>query len=566
LTVHGQGNTVLNVNDQTITDTGTYAVTSASVTRTTLTAVQNFTPEVFTLTYDGLTALTINGGSAANTFDVLGTNLGTAYTVNAGAGNFLDVGNAAGTLDDILGPVTINGTDNVANGQITEDFGISDVNSGTGHTYTLSAVPSISPTANQLARSGSAPITYTGIGEWQMTCAIGFADTFNIDSLANNYLTRIYGGGTLDTFNVSPIAQDLDGITGILDLRPYPGQTAEENSSVTVNDQAHTGARNWLYDDGALEAYPSVGSASHGMQIELNGFGGPDGAFDNVVVNAGSGGNTFTVVDTPWVVPVAINAGTGVNTLVGPNVTNNWNVTGANAGTLDSSVSYSSVASLVGGTGVDVFSIADGGSVSSINGGGAPAGQGDWLDYSAFSSAITVNLATGSATNVNGGAAGAVTNIQDVHAGNGGSTLTGNAQGNILVGGTGIDTITGGTGRSLLIGDGGADQITGGSTSGGDILIGGTTSYDNVTSANITALMAILAEWQSADSYNTRFTAINTGTIPGGYELNYGSTVFDDGAANILNGAASGLALDWFFVGNQDQLINLVAGEHVNNT
>ena len=74
---------------------------------------------------------------------------------------------------------------------------------------------------------------------------------------------------------------------------------------------------------------------------------------------------------------------------------------------------------------------------------------------------------------MNGGAAGAVTNIQDVHAGNGGSSLTGDSQGNILVGGAGADTITGGTGRSLLIGDQGADQITGGSTSGGDILIGG---------------------------------------------------------------------------------------------
>ncbi len=152
-----------------------------------------------------------------------------------------------------------------------------------------------------------------------------------------------------------------------------------------------------------------------------------------------------------------------------------------------------------------------------------------------------------------------------MHAGDGGSTLIGDAQGNILVGGAGADTITGGTGRSLLIGGAGADQVTGGSISGGDILIAGTTSYDSDTDANFIALMAILEEWQSADSYNTRFAEINAGTIPGGYSLNYGTTVQNDGSVNVLTGAAWAEALDWFFAGARDTLVNQVSGEHVNN-
>ena len=56
---------------------------------------------------------------------------------------------------------------------------------------------------------------------------------------------------------------------------------------------------------------------------------------------------------------------------------------------------------------------------------------------------------------------------------------------------------------SILIGDKGADSVTGGS--GGDILIGDSTSFDTMTAANITALMGILAEWVSPDSYATRF-------------------------------------------------------------
>src|SRR5262249_20256230 len=158
---------------------------------------------------------------------------------------------------------------------------------------------------------------------------------------------------------------------------------------------------------------------------------------------------------------------------------------------------------LVGGTGLDVFKLLSGGTVASLNGGGAPPGMGDWLDYSAFLTPVVVNLATGAATNVKGGAAGGVASIPNVHGGNGGNTLTGNAQGNILIGGSAANTITGGSGRSLLIADKGVSNITGGSggsANGGDILIGGSTTFDPMTAAHEAALMAILAEWQSADS------------------------------------------------------------------
>src|SRR5205823_634475 len=114
--------------------------------------------------------------------------------------------------------------------------------------------------------------------------------------------------------------------------------------------------------------------------------------------------------------------------------------------------------------------------------GGAPAYKGDWLDYSGLSVPVSVNLQTGSATKVGGGADGRVSNIQNVHGGNGGNTLTGNAQGNILIGGTGNDILVGGTGASILIGGRGADNITGGS--GNDLLIGDYTTYDAMSTAN----------------------------------------------------------------------------------
>ena len=224
---------------------------------------------------------------------------------------------------------------------------------------------------------------------------------------------------------------------------------------------------------------------------------------------------------------------------------------------------------------MDVFKFGNLGTELSIAGGAAPAHQGNWLDYSGDSIAVKVNLTTGAATNVNGGAAGAVSGIADVHGGAGGSTLTGNAQGNILIGGIGTNTIAGGSGRSLLIGEKGASTITGGSAAssgGGDILIGGYTNYDLMTAANEVALMSILAEWQSADSPGTRFTDINTGTgggLNGTNKLNWGTTVFDNGQVNTLTAQPAPVAVDWFFANEavgHTKVVNRKAGDHTNNT
>jgi len=68
----------------------------------------------------------------------------------------------------------------------------------------------------------------------------------------------------------------------------------------------------------------------------------------------------------------------------------------------------------------------------------------------------------------------------------------------VLVGGLGNDVLLGGSGRDLLIGGQGRDDLYG--RGRGDILIGGTTSFDT----NPAALGAILAEWNSGRSYAQR--------------------------------------------------------------
>jgi len=275
------------------------------------------------------------------------------------------------------------------------------------------------------------------------------------------------------------------------------------------------------------------------------------------------------------------------NTLTGPNSTNGWIITGNNAGAVNTGpirpFVFSGVGNLVGGTGVDSFRFHTTSSkVLSINGGGAPSGQGDWLKYSEFpgTSTVTVNLATGSATNVNNGAAGAVTNIQNVlGSATGTNNLTGDAQGNVLIGGSGANTIVGGSGSSLLIGGSGHGSITGGS--GTDILIAGTTTYNATSTAGVDSLMAILAELESADTFADKVYDLIHGTnagdpAPHGHDLNgtnkltWGGTVrASTGSFTLQGDTSASTAADWFFSSSPSTVSDFnddgVQDQHNNN-
>jgi Ca2+-binding RTX toxin-like protein len=141
--------------------------------------------------------------------------------------------------------------------------------------------------------------------------------------------------------------------------------------------------------------------------------------------------------------------------------------------------------------------------------------------------------------------------------------LYGGGVNNILIGGAGDDTIQGGGGRDILIGGLGADRLVG--QGGDDILIGGTTAYDDLSKPlNLQALIAILAEWASTDSYEQREAYIignaGTGGLNGAYFLLPSLTGFDGGAMDQLTGSAG---RDLFFVQNPDKITDLNATEHV---
>jgi hypothetical protein len=515
----------------------------------------------------GVVGLTVYGGVGGNMWDVSNTsNFLNGTLLQTGSGS--DTVNVQGTTG-LLNIDNNGGSDTVTVGSMAPSRGGTVAN-------ILGTVSASGPGATQLAvdDSGDTMARTATLGDG---CLVGLAPA-TIDWQVTNSNTgvvglTVYGGSGGNTWDVPNTSNLLKGTllqtgggndtvnvqatTGSLYVENNGGQDTVVVSSAAPNRGGTLAAVAGLVDvfgpgttsltiddsgDKSARTATLTASALIGLSPALIDFtSGTTSGVTSLTVDGGAGGNTFTVQAAP-LGAVTINGGPGSNTLVGPNWTTTWNLWAANGGNL-ANVNFSAFQYLVGGNGVDTFKLYPWATFASIDGGGAPVGQGDWLNYSAFPATrpVTVNLATGSATNVGGGAAGAVKNVRNVVSGAGKDTLIGDSQGNILIGGGGNDIILGGSGRSLLIGGTGGSTITGGSS--GDILIAGTTTYDS----NHTALMLILKEWQRTDkTYTQRIADLkNGGGYNGGYTLNWGTTVLDSGtAADTLTGGAG---LDWFF-------------------
>jgi hypothetical protein len=147
-------------------------------------------------------------------------------------------------------------------------------------------------------------------------------------------------------------------------------------------------------------------------------------------------------------------------------------------------------------------------------------------------------------------------------AGPGNTTLSaaGSRAGNVLVGGPGADVLVGGSGADILIGGGGPASLHAGT--GGDLLISGSTTWDN----SAAALAALLKEWSRPDrTYLERVHDLlgdGSGGLNGTYLLDP-QTVLRDTAVVQLFGGKSGM--DWFWLSegfrSMDRIYGFVGGE-----
>src|SRR5262249_13572070 len=99
---------------------------------------------------------------------------------------------------------------------------------------------------------------------------------------------------------------------------------------------------------------------------------------------------TFANVET-------LNGGPGTDTVIGANVANTWNITGANAGNVGG-IAFTAMENLTGGTNTDNFIIAASGSIANLDG----AAGNDTVDYSAKSAQTVALTALGGADGFNG--------------------------------------------------------------------------------------------------------------------------------------------------------------------
>src|SRR5262249_24723522 len=102
----------------------------------------------------------------------------------------------------------------------------------------------------------------------------------------------------------------------------------------------------------------------------------------------------------------------------------------------------------------------------------------------------------------------------------GGDDLIGSSTGGVLVGYTQGNTLIGWSGRNVLIGGYGKNLLL--AFGSDDLVIAGSPVFDG----RMTALALILAEWQSANSYDARVWHLRYGGgLNGGERLILGTTV-----------------------------------------
>ena len=518
-------------------------------------------------------------GGGSDTINVESTSSSAPVTIDEGSGSdSVFVSPTAQFLDHIQGNVTVNG------GSGYDTLTIDDQADPFNDTYTM--------TGSSLTRTASALIGYNLMNVVTVNGGSSTAATYNVQNTESYFTTDLNtgsGGNTVNvlattgTLNVTSAGNDtinvgnagsVQGILGTLNVEDPPSF-----ATLNVNDSADATARTVTLGTFTPSGDTPWGSISGLAPASIN-YEQAD-LFSPVTIDGGSGGNTFNIVTLP-IETVNLNTGAGndtvnvqatagslvvngqggTNKLVGPNVTETWTISGANAGSVGVTT-FSNLQNLTGGTLNDTFKFTAAGSVSGkVNGGTGT----NTLDYSGDGGiAATVNLATLAATKTGGFA-----NIQSLVGSSAADTLIGPNVANtwILSGvnagtvGTvafsAVENLTGGTLNDLFkFPDGGSVSgvVNGG---GGTDTLGYGLRTTGVT-VNLTAGTAT-ATGGVANIQNVTGTPAND-TITGNSASN---VINGNGGTDVLNGGGGGS--DLFILGSAQGSGTTVTGAGSSDT
>src|SRR5262249_8943584 len=208
--------------------------------------------------WSALTGITVNAGPGDDFIQIDGTAAGTLVTINLGNGtDQVEIARGGCNLGTIQGPVTVHG------GSGTDTLVLEDEYNAASTSYTI--------TGSSVSRPGSAVISYDHISRF----------------------VSIRGGFGNNTFNV------LGTLQGPITVAA--GFFASGSNTLTIDDRSN--AANTTY----TITGSSVARTGSAAITYLN--------ITNLVINGGSGTNTYNVLSTPNLYPTSLNTGSGVDTV-----------------------------------------------------------------------------------------------------------------------------------------------------------------------------------------------------------------------------------------------------------
>ena len=333
---------------------------------------------------------------------------------------------------DISGP-TVN---SLTVGSITYELGsvYNDVITGATGDHVIDGGPGNNTIDYSAAAAGVTVDLATGTASngW------GYTDTLaNIQNvIGSSHNDTITGDGNDNVISGGAGNNTLDGGSGTNTL-----DYSSDPAGVTVDLATGTATNGWSGTDTISNFQNVIGSAHNDVITGDSNNNVIDGGGGNNTLDGGAGTNTLDYSHDPAGVTVDLVTGTATNGYGGTDTISNFqNVIGSNHG--DTIIGNGNNV-ITGGSGND--HVVDGGGNNTFDGGGGI----NTLDYSSDPAGVTVDLATGTATNGFGGT-DTITNFQNVIGSAYGDVITGDANDNMITVGGGNNTLDGGGGTNTL--------------------------------------------------------------------------------------------------------------------
>ena len=321
-------------------------------------------------------------------------------------------------------------------GSTNYEFGswYNDVITGATGNHTIDGGPGTNTIDYSAAPAGITVdlATNTASNGWGYTDAL-----YNIQNvIGSSHNDTITGDSNDNLISGGAGNNTLDGGSGTNTL-----DYSSDPAGVTVDLATGTATNGWSGTDTISNFQNVIGSAHDDVITGDSNNNVIDGGAGNNTLDGGGGTNTLDYSHDPAGVTVDLVTGTATNGYGGTDTISNFqNVLGSNYG--DTIIGNGNNV-ITCGSGND--HVVDGGGNNTFDGGGGI----NTLDYSNDPAGVTVDLATGTATNGFGGT-DTITNFQNVIGSAYGDVITGDANDNVITVGGGNNTLDGGGGTNTL--------------------------------------------------------------------------------------------------------------------